>query len=63
VEVQHLNGVKFQGVLMHVNEAGFELEIVKKVKPEGAKRKIEVTELLPFSYNDIKYTKYTIRFK
>jgi len=39
------------------------LEIEKTEKPEGAKRKIIVTENITFSYEDIKTTKYIIRFK
>ena len=63
VEVQDLSGIKFQGILVNVDEAGFGLEVTRKIKPEGAKRKIEITETLPFKYGNIKYTKYTIRFK
>ena len=32
-------------------------------KPEGAKRKVEVKVKTPFTYDNIKYTKYTIKFK
>jgi len=63
VEVQDVAGNKFQGTLANVTEEGFGLEVTRKVKPEGAKRKIEVTETLPFKYGDVKYTKYIIRFK
>ena len=63
VEVLDLSGVKFQGILVNVSESGFDLEVTRKVKPEGAKRKMEVTENIPFKYENIKYTKYTIRFK
>jgi len=62
-EVLELSGIKHQGILVNVNESGFDLEVTKKVKPEGAKRKIEVTENVPFKYENIKYTKYIIRFK
>jgi len=63
VEVLDLSGIKHQGILANVSETGFDLEVTKKVKPEGAKRKMEVTENLPFKYENIKYTKYIIRFK
>jgi ribosome maturation factor RimP len=63
VDVLDINNIKYQGILNNVNEDGFCLEITKKVKPDGAKRKIEVTENIPFEYKNIKYTKYTIRFK
>jgi len=63
VEVQDLSGIKHQGILANVSETEFDLEVTKKIKPEGAKRKVEVTENLPFKYENIKYTKYIIRFK
>ena len=62
-EVQDLSGIKFQGILVDAAESGFGLEVTRKVKPEGAKRKVEVTETLPFKYENIKYTNYIIRFK
>jgi ribosome maturation factor RimP len=63
VDVQDMNNIKYQGILINVTEKGFDLEVTRKVKPEGAKRKIEITENIPFEYKNIKYTKYTIRFK
>jgi ribosome maturation factor RimP len=33
------------------------------VKPEGAKRKVTVEEDVPYTFDEIKYTKYLIRFK
>ena len=56
-------GKKFTGILTEVTEKEFVIEIEKQEKPEGAKRKITVTENLTFSYEDIKTTKYIIRFK
>ena len=63
VEVLTKLGKKFTGVLTEVTEKEFVIEIEKQEKPEGAKRKITVTENLTFSYEDIKTTKYIIRFK
>ena len=63
VETLTKEGKKFNGILTEVNSTGFELEIEKSEKPEGAKRKILVTENLTFQYDDIKTTKYIIRFK
>ena len=63
VEVQDLSGVKFQGTLVDVTESGFGLEVTRKIKPEGAKRKTEITATIPFKYENIKYTKYIIRVK
>lgn len=63
VEVLTRSGQKLTGTLKAADEEAFTLTITKKVKPEGAKRKIEVEEDLTFPYNEIKYTKYIIRFK
>lgn len=58
VEVLTKDGRKLYGILKNADESGFTLSVEKQVKPEGAKRKITVTEDLPFFYNEIKYTKY-----
>ena len=45
---------------------GTEVELLtknKKVKSETSKRKVEVEEDLAFGYDEVKYTKYLIRFK
>ncbi len=63
VEVLTRSGQKLTGTLKAADEEAFTLTVTKKVKPEGAKRKIEVEEDLTFPYNEIKYTKYIIRFK
>ena len=63
VEVQEKNGPKYVGTLVNVTPENFSLEIKKKVKKEGEKKKVDVTEVLTFSYEQIKYTKYIIRFK
>ena len=63
VEVLSRSGQKLTGTLKAADEEAFTLTVTKKVKHEGAKRKIEVEEDLTFPYNEIKYTKYIIRFK
>jgi len=63
VETLTKEGKKYNGILTEVDSTGFVLEIEKSEKPEGAKRKILVTENLSFQYDDIKTTKYIIRFK
>lgn len=63
VETLTKAGLKFTGVLTEVHEKEFVIEIEKLEKPEGAKRKIIVNENLTFLYEDIKTTKYIIRFK
>ncbi len=63
VEVLTCDGRKLAGVLKACDDNAFTVTIVKKVKPEGSKRKIEVEEDIDFAYNEVKYTKYLIRFK
>lgn len=63
VEVLSKDGKKHKGVLKTVDEDTFSIAIEKQVKPEGAKKKITVEETTTFSYAEIKYTKYIIRFK
>ncbi len=63
VEVLSKSGLKLSGVLIEADEDKFAIEIEKKVKPEGAKRKVIITERLEFLYEEVKYTKYNIRFK
>ncbi|MBO4333090.1 MAG: ribosome assembly cofactor RimP [Paludibacteraceae bacterium] len=63
VEVLGSDGKKYRGVLCDVSDEGFAVEETKMEKPEGAKRKVEVKVKTPFTYDNIKYTKYTIKFK
>lgn len=63
VEVLSKNGLKMSGILTAANEIFFTVSIEKKVQLEGSKRKSIVNEDISFNYNDIKYTKYIIRFK
>ncbi len=63
VEVLTADGQKVSGVLTEVCAGHFTLEVEKKVKPEGAKRKITVKEPVSFSYAEVKSTKYIFRFK
>lgn len=63
VEVLTCSGQKLKGILKSCSEEGFILTITKKEKPEGAKRKIDVQEEIPFKYDEVKYTKYIISFK
>ena len=63
VEVLTNEGKKISGILRSADDDGFLLEISYLTKPEGAKRKVEVMETLNFKYNQVKHTKYIIRFK
>ncbi|MBQ4035354.1 MAG: ribosome assembly cofactor RimP [Paludibacteraceae bacterium] len=63
VEVLGSDGKKYRGLLCDVTDDGFAVEETKMEKPEGAKRKVEMKVKTPFTYDNIKYTKYTIKFK
>lgn len=63
VEVLTCDGRKLKGILTDATEEHFTLETEREVKPEGAKRKIRIKEEQNFNYQEIKYTKYLIRFK
>ncbi|MDR2951516.1 MAG: ribosome assembly cofactor RimP [Prevotella sp.] len=63
VEVLSKKGQKLSGILKSCDDNGFVVTITKMVKPEGAKKKVAVEEDFSFGYDDVKYTKYLIRFK
>ena len=63
VEVLTKAGQKLSGILKTSNNNGFVVTITKMVKPEGAKKKVALEEDLTFAYDEVKYTKYLIRFK
>ncbi|GAB6009930.1 ribosome assembly cofactor RimP [Dysgonomonas reticulitermitis] len=63
VEVLTKGGQKLSGILKFSDDNAFVVTVTKMVKPEGAKKKVAVDEDLTFGYEDVKYTKYLIRFK
>ena len=63
VEMLLKSGAKKVGVLTAVDLSGATISVEKKVKPEGAKRPVMVTEEEKYPFEEIKYTKYLIRFK
>ena len=63
VEVMTKDGKKLTGILEGLKDKGIVLQVEKQVKPEGAKRKIIVTENRHIHFENIKTTKYIIRFK
>ncbi|MFT4222284.1 ribosome assembly cofactor RimP [Dysgonomonas sp.] len=63
VEILTKGGQKLSGRLKDSDDNSFVVTITKVVKPEGAKKKVAVDEELSFGYEDVKYTKYLIRFK
>lgn len=63
VEMVLKNGTKLTGVLKSADASGVVVTVEKQVKPEGSKRKITVAEDQSYTFDEIKYTKYLIRFK
>ena len=62
VEVLAKDGKKYRGVLTAASEDGFAVTMQVKEKPEGAKRPVLVDKEFNWSYGDVKYTKYLIKF-
>jgi ribosome maturation factor RimP len=63
VEILLKSGIKLTGMLKSAGEKGITLSVEKKVKQEGAKRKVTIEEEQWYTYDELKYTKYLIRFK
>lgn len=63
VEVLTCENKKFTGVLKSADDNKFTISTISRVKPEGAKRPVNVETEITFAYNEIKYTKYLISFK
>lgn len=63
VEILTNGNKKIVGVLKSADDEKFTVTVVRKIKPEGAKRPVNVEEDMTFHYNEIKYTKYLISFK
>ncbi len=63
VETQLNDGHKYQGTLTAVGEDSFSMEVLTKVKPEGAKRAHTEMVTMTFPFSDVAYTKYLIKIK
>lgn len=63
VEVLTKKGQKLSGVLKSCDDNSFVITVTKMVKPDGGKKKVAVDEDFSFVYQDVKHTKYLIRFK
>lgn len=63
VKVQTKEGNKFSGKLLSATDNEFVVQIKKMKKTENSKRKTVVTENVTFHYDEIKTTKYILRFK
>ena len=62
VELLLKSGIKLTGILKDADEAGATITVHTKIKAEGAKRAVTAKEDLTYKYDEIKYTKYSIRF-
>ncbi|MDR2914697.1 MAG: ribosome assembly cofactor RimP [Tannerella sp.] len=62
VEVLLRSGIKLTGVLTAADDKGATVTVDKKVKTDDSKRKTTIQEDQTYSYDEIKYTKYLIRF-
>lgn len=63
VEVLTTDGRKLTGTLSGVTPEQFTLTVQEKVRPEGKKRPILMDRDITFSYDEVKTTKYVIKFK
>ena len=62
VEVLRKGGIKEKGVLSDATAEAITLTVVRKVRPEGQKRKIEVEEALPIPMDEVLQTKRVLKF-
>lgn len=62
VEVLAVDGKKYRGVLVSVDEATFAVDTEVMVQVEGKKRKQKEIQTLTFAYDAVKYTKYDLKF-
>lgn len=63
VEVINNNGIKTEGTLLEANNEEIILEVRKREKVEGYKKKQLIVEQISFRLNSIKSTKTIISFK
>ncbi|MDR2774229.1 MAG: ribosome assembly cofactor RimP [Tannerella sp.] len=62
VEMMLKNGIKLTGLLKAVDDSGVTITVEKKIKSDDCRRRTTVAEDRTYSYDEIKYTKYLIRF-
>ena len=63
VETQTLDGDKYKGILASVDDDGFSIEVMEKVKEEGRKRPVSKLVTRHFNFTEVAYTKYSIKIK
>ena len=62
VEVLDAEGKKHRGQLVSVDDDTFSVDVETMVAVEGKKRKQKQIQTLTFPYNEVKYTKYNLKF-
>ena len=62
VEVLSVDGKKYHGVLVSVDDMTFAIDTEVMVQVEGKKRKQKEIQTLTFAYDAVKYTKYDLKF-
>ena len=63
VETLAKDGKKYRGTLLSVDQEGFEMGVMQKVKEEGKKRPVNKEVTIRFAFDDVTYTKYLIKIK
>ncbi|GJG67778.1 ribosome maturation factor RimP [Prevotella lacticifex] len=63
VEVLDKDGKKVKGILKAVDGSNFTVTVNEKVKVEGKKRPVKMDVDHTYDMNEVKYTKFIIRFK
>lgn len=61
VEVLCRGGMKERGMLLSATEREIAISVVRRIKPEGAKRKQDVEQVLTLSMGEVLQTKRVIR--
>jgi ribosome maturation factor RimP len=62
VEVLAVDGKKYRGVLVSVDEDSFAIDTEVMIVVDGKKRKQKEIQTLTFAYNMVKYTRYDLKF-
>lgn len=63
VEVLDKDGKKVKGILKSVDGKEFTVTVNEKIKVEGKKRPVKMDVDHAYNMDEVKYTKYVIRFK
>jgi ribosome maturation factor RimP len=63
VELQLKSGHKQTGILQAADEKGLTLSVKRQAQPQGSKRKKNVEEEQSYTFDEIKQTRYILRFK